>query len=256
MTISLGNTLTVWHALFLRECLDRFFGSRAGWAWLAIEPAAHILIIGTWLSLSKYIPNADAFTWVTIGMLAFFLFRRSAVQIQHAVDCNKSFFAFRQVRPFDAALSRGAVEGFSMFLVALVIFVPLAFLGKQIIPADPLLLTVSMFGLWMLALGYGMIVSVIQCLVPETGHIFMILMMPLYFISGVIFPLTQFPPVIRKYIMYNPILHGLEYARYAFFHHYYILPEISLSYLYTWVMILLFVGLILYKLFETRLIRR
>ena len=30
------NTITVWQALFLREALDRFFGSRAGLALLNI----------------------------------------------------------------------------------------------------------------------------------------------------------------------------------------------------------------------------
>ncbi|WP_198305915.1 hypothetical protein [Desulfovibrio sp. G11] len=36
------NTIYVWQALFLREALDRFFGSRAAWAWLLVEPAMHI----------------------------------------------------------------------------------------------------------------------------------------------------------------------------------------------------------------------
>lgn len=257
MTSAIKNTFTVWHALFLREALDRFFGSRAGWAWLVIEPAAHLCLIGFILSLFKKIPNnIDPFTWVCVGLLAFFLFRRTSVQTQHAVDCNKAFFAFRQVRPFDAAMARSSVEGFSMFLVGVAILIPMAFLGKQFLPVDPLLLVVSMLGLWLLGVGFGMITSVIQRLVPESGHIFMILMMPLYFLSGAIWPVTQFPPQIRKYVFYIPIIHGVEHCRAAFFKNYYLEPGLSLNYLYLWVLILFFTGLGLYKLFETRLIRR
>ena len=40
------TTLTVWRALFLREALDRFFGSRAAWGWLLVEPAMHIGFMG------------------------------------------------------------------------------------------------------------------------------------------------------------------------------------------------------------------
>lgn len=258
MASAIKNTFTVWHALFLREVLDRFFGSRAGWAWLVIEPASHMLVMGTIYTIWRrgMLGNIDTFLWICVGMLAFFLFRRSAVQTQHAVDCNKAFFAFRQVRPFDAALARSSVEGFSMFFVSLAILIPLAFWNKPIIPRDPLLFMICMGGLWLLGLGYGMFTSVIQRLVPETSHIFTILFMPLYFLSGAIMPITIIPMPYQKWIMYNPIAHGVELCRYAFLDYYRIIPNTSLPYLFLWDLILLFMGMILYKLFETRLVMR
>lgn len=258
MTSAIGNTFTVWHALFLREVLDRFFGSRGGWAWLVIEPASHVLIMGSIYSIWRgaMLGNADTFIWICVGMLGFFLFRRSAVQTQHAVDCNKVFFAFRQVRPFDAALARSSVEGFSMFFVSLAILLPLAFWDKPIIPRDPLLFMIIMGGLWLLGLGYGMITSVIQRLIPESGHIFSILFMPLYFISGAILPIAIIPMPYQNWIMYNPIAHGLELCRYSFLDNYRVVPSTNLYYLFIWALILFFIGLILYKLFETRLVMR
>lgn len=258
MSSPLGTTLTVWHALFLREALDRFFGGRAAWAWLIIEPGTHLLIMAIVFAAMRgsRIGNVDLVMWICIGMLGFFLFRRTSVQTMHAVDCNKAFFAFRQVRPFDAALARGSVEGFAMFFVSVAILIPLAFWGKQIIPADPLMLIVGMSGLWLLGLGYGLITSAIQRLVPESGHIFQITMIPLYFISGAIMPIFFLPKPYRDWLLYNPIAHGLELCRAAFFGNYQLMPGISMTYLYIWVLILLALGLILYKLFETRLVMR
>lgn len=257
MTSSFKNTITVWRALFLREALDRFFGSRGGWAWLAIEPAIHLCVLAAVVSLYRQLlNNVDVFTWVCVGLIAFFLFRRTAVQTQHAIDCNKAFFAFRQVRPFDAALSRAAVEGFSMFLVAICIFIPMAFFGKDILPVDPLLYIVSMFGLWFFGLSFGLITSTIQRLVPETKHIFMVIMLPLYFLSGAIWPLNELPAMARDYVLFFPLIHGVEYCRYAFLEHYYLYPGVSLSYLYLWIMVFLFIGMIFYKFFEPVLIRR
>lgn len=258
MTGALKNTFTVWHALFLREVLDRFFGSRAGWAWLVFEPASHILVMGIMYSVLRGVMpgNIDTFIWITVGMLGFFLFRRTGVQAQHAVDCNKAFFAFRQVRPFDAVLARSSVEAFSMFFVSLGILLPLCFFDKNIVPKDPLLLMISMGSLWMLGLGYGMICAVIQRLIPESAHIIGLLYFPLYLLSGALMPLSVLPAPYLKLLMYNPLAHALDYCRYAFIDHYRVLPGADLSYVFIWVIGLLFIGLCLFKLFETRLVMR
>lgn len=252
------NTATVWHALFLREALDRFFGGRAAWAWLVFEPASHILILSLLFSMIRMSApgTSDIVLWLCIGMLAYFMFRRTSVQTLHAVDCNKAFFAFRQVRPFDAALARASVEAFSMFFVALAILAPMAFFDKNIIPPDPLLLIAAFAGLWLLGLGYGLITSVLQRLVPESGHIFQIIMVPLYLISGTIMPLAVIPAKYRDWLLINPIAHGLELARHAFLENYKLLEGVSLGYLYAWVIAFIVLGLILYKLFETRLVMR
>lgn len=258
MASPIATTLTVWHSLFLRETLDRFFGSRGAWAWLILEPAAHILIVG--IIISMYRPQGvggtDLILWLSIGMLAFFMFRRTAIQALHAVDCNKAFFAFRQVRPFDAALVRASLEAFSIFFVAVAILTPLTFFKDNVLPHDPLLMIGAFLGLWLLGLGYGMITSVIMRLIPDTGHLIQILMMPLYFLSFVIFPLDLIPPAFRKYALLNPITHGVEISRAGFFHYYPTLPETSLLYLYEWALVLLFIGMALYKLFNTRLLTR
>ena len=255
MASPISNTFTVWHALFLREALDRFFGARAGWAWQVIEPAAHMMLMCGFFSLYRpSMGSVDVFTWICMGMLGFFLFRRTAVQTQHAVDCNRAFFAFRQVRPFDAAFARGGVEAFSMFLVSLVIIIPMAFLGKQAWPADVLLCSLAMWGLWLLGFGYGMITSVIQRLVPESGHIFAILMMPLYILSGVIMPVSNIPMPYQRWLMYNPIAHGLEYVRHGFIHNYRMAADASLGYFFAWIFAFILAGLILYKLYDTRLV--
>lgn len=252
------NTFTVWHALFLRETLDRLFGSRAGWAWLIFEPALHILILGMIYTMWRASGpgGTDLITWLAVGMLAFFFFRRTAIQALHAVDCNKAFFAFRQVRPFDAALVRGGVEGFTTFFVGVVLMGILAFFKPSVLPVDPLLLMGAIFGLWLFGMGYGLITSVIQRLVPESGHIFAILMMPLYFASFIVIPPEIVPPRFMPYILMNPIFHGIEISRDAYLPHFPVTPGVSLGYLYICSLVLWAIGMALYKLFDTRLLTR
>lgn len=249
------NTLYVWQALFLREALDRFFGSRAGWAWLVVEPAAHMAFMGfVWGVIRKReIGGADVIVWIITGMLSFFLFRRTAVQGLHALDCNKAFFAFRQVRPFDVTLMRAFVEAFSMALISVVIFCAAGLMGLDVIPRDPLRVLVAVAGLWLFGLGYGLVTSVCMRLVPDSGHVFQILMMPLYLISGVIWPLNMVPYPYSEWLLLNPLVHGLEEVRLGFFPMYHTL-DVSMAYLYAWVLTSLAVGMALYRVLETRLV--
>lgn len=249
------NTLMVWKAIFLKDALSRFFGSRGAWGWLILEPVAHILIMSFIYALIKKISNGGVpiQLWMMVGMVSFFLFRRTAVQVLHAIDCNRAFFAFRQVRPFDAALSRAVVEAFSMFWVALVIAIAFVFAGFDLMPDNILLILLSLFGLWLLGLGYGLISSVMMRLVPDSGFILQIIMLPLMIISGVIIPVTSIPEPYRSYLMFNPILHGVEVLRLAFWSGYHTV-EVSLWYLYEWTLVFIVIGMALYRALETRLV--
>lgn len=255
MNGSCSNTIYVWQALFLREALDRFFGSRAAWAWLLVEPAMHIGFMGAVWGLMRRnsMGGIDVTMWIVLGMLSFFLFRRTSVQSLHALDCNKAFFAFRQVRPFDVALVRAGVEAFSMTFISLFILGTAAMMGLDVLPDDPLTALLALAGLWLFGLGYGLVTSVCMRMVPDSGHIFQILMMPLYLISGVIMPLTFIPLPYREWLLWNPLVHGLELVRIGFFNNYHTM-DVSFGYLYSWVLGSIALGLALYRGLETRLV--
>ena len=250
-----SNTIFVWQALFLREALDRFFGSRAAWAWLVVEPAMHIGFMSClWGMMRKNsLGGINVTMWIILGMLSFFLFRRTSVQTLHALDCNKAFFAFRQVRPFDVALMRASVEAFSMFFISSSILGVAALAGLEVLPDDPIKVLLALAGLWLFGLGYGLVTSVCMRLVPDSGHIFQIFMMPLYLISGVIMPVAYIPMPYRDWLLWNPLVHGLELVRLGFFSNYHTL-DVSFSYLYSWVLLSITLGLTLYRAFETRLV--
>lgn len=251
-------TLSVWKALFLREALDRLFDMRAAWLWLLMEPVMHIGFITFVFTVIRMrtVGGIDVAIWIIVGMLAFFLFRRTGVQTMHAVDSNKPLFAYRQVQPFDVAVVRAGLEGFLMTLVAIIILCAAALIGFDVLPGNPLQVFWAMAGLWLLGLGYGLVTSVLMELVPETEHVFKILMMPLYLISGVIFPLSAVPPPYRDWLMYNPIAHGLELVRHGFSPYYHMVPGVSGAYLYACVVCSLLLGLLLYRRFSVQLVMK
>lgn len=89
---------------------------------------------------------------------------------------------------------------------------------------------------------------------PELGRVIQLVMMPLYFISGVMFPVSAVPQPFRDWILLNPVAHGLEAARLGFAPYYHAVPELSVVYLYGFSLVSIFLGLLLYRRFGLRMI--
>ncbi len=256
MRSSLSITISVWQAIFLREALDRLFGVRAAWLWLLVEPVFHIGFIATIFTALRMrtVGGVDVAVWIIVGMLGFFLFRRTAIQVMYSIDCNRPLFAYRQVKPFDTAIVRGGLEAFLMANISLVILTGATLLGRETLPSDPLLAMTAAAGLWLFGVGYGLVASVLMELVPESEHILNILMLPLYLISGTIWPISSIPSPYRDMLMINPIVHGLEAIRLGFVPYYHVVPGYSLGYLYSFAIVSIFLGLLLYRRFALRLV--
>ncbi len=261
-------TVSVWRAIFLREALDRLFEARAAWLWLLVEPIIYILIHAFGLETFR-IHEVGGFAinmWIISGFIGFLLWRRTWTQVLHGIDSNRAFFAYRQVKPLDVAIVRAVLELFLMVPISIVLIAITIAAGHAItpdlvnpvwLPQDPLLVIVSVFGLWLLGLGFGLVTSVAMRFVPELDHIFKILYLPLYYISGALLPLLLFIPEPYQYIFAdNPVVAGLETMRQGFMPTYHTIDGISLGYLYAWALGLLLVGLGLYKRFSRKLVMR
>lgn len=247
--------LSVWRALFLREAVHRLFSTRAAWVWLLLEPLIHIifmLVIMTAFRM-QHVGGINTAIWLMLGMVAFFMFRRTATQGMNAIGSNHALFTYRQVKPVDTVMMRTALEGFLMLLVTLLLFAGAGFVGLEIMPADPLSVLEALFGLWLIGVGWGLITSVAVELVPELGKVIGLLMTPLYFISGVMIPITLIPFPYREWLMYSPLPHGIEAARLGFAPYYHAAPETSITYLYGFALAMLFFGLAFHVRFAERL---
>lgn len=255
---SFAIMLSVWRALFLREALSRISGGRARWFWVVFEPLAHMAFFIFLLVVIRHrvVAGMDVMIWISLGMIAFFMFRRAAVQGMDAVGANRSMFAYRQVRPFDTVVVRAALEAFLMLLIAGLSFFILAMLGRNIVPEDPLLVMAAIFGMWLFGLGFALALSVPSELIEEVGILVRFIMMPLYLISGVIFPIGMVPYPFREWLLLNPLAHGVEAARAGFTSTYHAMPQLDLGYLYACAMVLIFIGLMLHVRFASRLIAK
>lgn len=252
---STSITLSVWKALFLREALSRLFSGRAVWFWLLAEPVFHVtymLVILTVIRVST-IGGIDPTMWVMLGMLGFLLFRRTGTQLTNAINANRALFTYRQVKPVDTALVRAGLEGLLMAVIAVILLAGAALFGHSVIPSDPLAVLEALFGLWLVGVGFGLITSVACELVRELTRVMDFFMTPLFFMSGVLFPISNVPLPYRDWLLFNPVAHGLEATRLGFSSYYHAAPELSIAYLYGFALVSIFLGLALHRRFALRL---
>lgn len=249
-------TWSVWRAMFLREALHRLFHRRAAWVWLLVEPMAHIaflLLVFTVLGV-RHVGGIETALWLMVGMLGFFMFKRTMTIAMAAVDMARPLFAYRQVRPVDAVLVRAASEGTLMLVISICFLAAATLFGLDVRADDWVDVAAAFAALWLLGLALGAVLSVPRTLVAEVGEIVNIITTPLYLISGVIFPLSALPQPYRDWMLYNPIAHALEHARSGFAAHYSAVEGVDLSYTLAFALIGILLGLALHQVYRNRLI--
>lgn len=245
-------------ALFLREAVTRLSVGRVAWVWILFEPLAHVIVLMTILGfiLHKAIEGVDGAMFVVTGLFGFFVARNTALRCADAIDANEALFSYRQVRPIDPVIVRAGLELFLMLLSSLLLLAGAGLVGYNVIPHDPLKVMAAFTGLWLCGLGIGLILSALSGLIKELSKVVRILFIPLYFISGVMYPAMVVPQPYRGYLLYNPFLNGLEVLRAGFFPQFHPAPEASLLYLYGVTMVLVFFGLLLHVRFAERLVAK
>lgn len=251
-------TYTTWKALFLRSAVNSISTGRTAWFWLLVEPIMHIVILMMVFSILRVrtIGGINTAVWIMAGLLAFFMFRRTAAQSMNAVGINRKLFAYPQIRPVDPVLVHAGLEGFIMVNITIVLLAGAWLYGLAVIPADPLVVIVALFGLWLIGVGSGLICSVAVELVPSLGSVIGFTLRSLYFLSGVMFPVTLIPHPYRDWLMLNPLVHGLEATRLGFAPYYHVPSELSIYYLYGWALVSIFFGLALHVRYANRLMAK
>jgi len=244
----LSVAVSVWHALFLREAGMRLATGRAAWLWLLLEPAAHMVFLMVLFGLVRHqvMRGANIELFILTGVWGFFLFRNVATRCMDAISANQALFAYRQVRPVDTVLVRGAVELVLYVVVGAVLLAGLALCDIDIRPDDPLRVALAAALLWAFALGLGLCFSALSHLLPELGKLIRLAFTPLYFLSSVMYPIASVPAGARHWLLRNPVVHGLESLRAGYFAGYRGAAYAEPGYLAACALAALFLGLALH----------
>ena len=100
----------------------------------------------------------------------------------------------------------------------------------------------------MLAFGLGLVFAAIASLVPDARQVIQVMFMPLYFASGILFPVTRFPDEWVGWMAVNPVLHLVELTRAMAIDGYEPMEYLSITYPVVLALTSTVIGLMLYRL--------
>ena len=201
-------------ALFVRELKTRFGKYRLGYVWALLEPMAHVVVLALiWAAIGHTeFSGIPMPMFLLVGLVPYLFFQKTTSQCMNAIEGNRGLFNYRQVRPVDPVLARIILESIIYFTSYLVLlFIVGWFLDYGVGVHDPLGLIVINALLFLLTFGVGLTFSVYGTLYPEVMKLVpMLVFRVLYFISGILFPLSVVPTEYHPWLLWNPLLHVVE----------------------------------------------
>lgn len=236
-------------ALFIRELQTRFGQLRLGYLWAVVEPAAQVLVLVAVFGFASrhVLPGVDFAVFVLTGLVPFLFFRHMVSRSMEAIDANRALFGYRQVKPIDTIVARLLLESLVHTAVFGILIGVCAGLNMRVAVEDPLVLLGMGLLLAMISFGLGLGCSVVAHRHREMKRVIPLVLNPLYFISGIFFPVGLIPEKYLPLLIWNPMLHFNELLRGYYFAGFSASDEVSLLYVVAFALISMLWGLALYR---------
>lgn len=245
---------SVLYALFLREVNVRFSAGKWGYFWVIFEPLLQISIFVT-VKVMLFGSNStlDYPVFITLGFIAFNLFKHIVDQTMSAFSSNKGLYAYKQVKPIDTIVSRILVEMLVTAIIAM-IFIAIGLYFDFYMNVQNLGIVIFSF-LWLIifSVSFGLLVAVIGLFYESFKKVVKLVLSPLMFVSAIFYSMQDMPQLLYEALYYNPLAHFMEMLHANYF---FSLNDdfVDYQYMLVWTVIPLFIGLWLYQKLEKRIV--
>ena len=193
-------------SLVRKDLKTRYKGSVLGFLWTFINPLFQLIIYSIVFSFVMRVQLPNYYMFMFVGLLPWLFFctciQSGATSILSNSDLIKKIYFPRIVIP----ISIVSAAFINMLFSMIIMLGALLYSGigiSQYIIYFPLLLIL----LYCLGLGISFIVSALNVYLRDLEHILGILMMSLFYVTPIIYPLEMVPNKFVFWMKLNPMLH-------------------------------------------------
>jgi capsular polysaccharide transport system permease protein len=234
-------------ATFLREAGVRRGQSIAfGWLLGTIEPLMIIAAIGALLTLTSREPEygSSNLLFIGTGVFPMYIVIFTSIRVREPMSLiNHGRYPLEM--PLDEILVHAFLHMISTLIVAVAFFTALALYGvHDAVPSNVGTLFASTGVLFLLGIGLGAVNAAIIRLFPLWAILWSGFVRALFHFSGLYLVVDRFPPNVRQYFAINPLTHGLNWFRHAFYP-FYSDAVTDRGYVLFWAVAMLTIGLAL-----------
>jgi len=207
------------HALLMREILTRYGRHNIGFLWLFVEPMLFTTGITILWTLTKAVHGSDLpiVAFALTGYSAVLLWRNMPTRCIGAIQPNLSLMYHRNVRVIDVFLARLILAGGG----ATISFVTLSLFYIYIGWLDPPEDVLKVIAGWLLIAWFGASLASFLGAVSEKSEVIEKIWHPIAYLafplSGAAFMVDALPQEARHYILYVPMVNGVELVREGYF---------------------------------------
>jgi ABC-type polysaccharide/polyol phosphate export permease len=201
-----------------RELTLRYKRSVVGIGWTLLNPMLSSFVL--WIVFSyifaSRLPNGQQFApYLMAGILLNTFFNQGLMQAAESIAGNGGVLTKIYIPPQIFAVS-SALAGLVNFFIGLIPLAIVVFISGQTLAWTlPLVMFVG-FCLALLTAGLGLALSIVFIRFDDTRNIIAVLLMMLFYLTPVFYPVTALNPTLQKIVKINPITSYLDIFRWAF----------------------------------------
>ena len=243
-----NNARVVW-ALLLRDVSHRYMRMGITSILSLAEPIFHLLVL--WLIFSFFgrgIYGVSLMLFLATGILPFFLFLHTSLRIRAAA--SGLFGRFPREQLLDGVLAHAIQEFAAYVVITVATFAAMAANDVQnAVPFQPFTAIAAFVLIAVFGAAVGMLNAVLLHLFPPWAYLYGGMMRAMIFLSGIHYMTDFMSPQVRDAIAWNPLVHGIELFRIAFYPQF---PSnvLDVPYFLYWVLGSLCLGLCLSRMFR------
>lgn len=210
-------------ALMLRQILLRWGRNNLGYLWLFLEPLIMIAVIAGFVALvnqhgfEKAHNGIEVLAFLFLGVSSAWTWRMISHKCGGAFSGNIPLLEHRYIRPLDLFLAAAVIEILGVSTAFLVIYIFLMFIGLLTLPQNlPLLIMAWVLMCWF-GLAFGVFFGALSGAFDFVDFAMRGVNVLFYITSGVFFAVVWLPPEYRDIALINPMIHGTEMLRHAYY---------------------------------------
>lgn len=252
---ALATKKNVMKAVVLRDMRSRFFNHGLGFLLVSLWPLAHMLILlGIYTVAGRKSPYGDSLNvFFATGLIPTLAFTYVSRFMSLSLTLNRSMLGFPVVSVLDIMMARALLEVIAAALTLFFMILILLALGNNPFPADLFEAVYAYLAVMLLAVGVGSLAGVFVMLMPFFATIYALTMIVVYISSGTLFVASALPEKVAYILSWNPVFHAVEWMRLAYFPGYSD-KWLDRSYIISFGVLALFLGLLLERTFRMRML--
>jgi len=214
-----SNTIS---GIFFREAEMRH-GHSFALSYLAygIEPLIIVATIGALFSALSRTPayGSSLLLFIGTGVFPIYLFIHTSLRIRQPLGAGLHRHRFPIEQPLDHIIVHAVLHVIACALIVVLFFAGLHYIGgiEAAIPYDPLMAIEALGGVLLLGLSMGIFNSVVARFLPMWDMLWPAVARASLHFSGPYFVAAYLPPDKRWYFGFNPVMHGVNWFRHAFY---------------------------------------